>query len=127
VAAGGALGTVARYAISRALPVGVHSFPWATFWTNVSGAFVLGVLLTLILERWPPTRFVRPFAATGFVGAYTTWSTFMVETDELLAHGHAAIALAYVGASLLVGLVAVAAGVAVGRLRPVSPAETNPS
>jgi len=116
VAVGGALGTVARYAISRALPVGVHSFPWATFWTNVSGAFVLGVLLTLILERWPPTRYVRPFAATGFVGAYTTWSTFMVEIDELLAHGHAATALAYMGTSLVVGLAAVVLGIAVGRL-----------
>ncbi len=124
---GGALGTVARYAVSRALPGGVDSFPWATFWTNVSGAFVLGVLLTLVLERWPPTRFVRPFAATGFVGAYTTWSTFMVETDELLAHGHAATALAYVSASLVVGLVAVATGIALGRLWPVPPAETSPS
>jgi len=127
VAVGGALGTVARYAISRVLPVGVHSFPWATFWTNVSGAFVLGVLLTLILERWPPTRFVRPFAATGFVGAYTTWSTFMVETDELLAHGHAATALAYVGASLVVGLAAVVVGIALGRLWPTAPANTGPS
>ncbi|MDQ6837987.1 MAG: fluoride efflux transporter CrcB [Actinomycetota bacterium] len=127
MAVGGALGTVARYAVSRALPAGVASFPWATFWTNVSGAFVLGVLLTLILERWPPTRYVRPFAATGFVGAYTTWSTFMVETDELLAHGHAATALAYVGASLVVGLAAVTLGIAVGRLWPTTPADTSPS
>lgn len=120
MAVGGALGTVARYAISRALPVSAGSFPWATFWTNISGSFVLGVLLTLVHERWPPTRFVRPFAATGFVGAYTTWSTFMVETDELLAHGHAGSAVAYVGASLVAGLVAVYLGILLGRLWPTA-------
>ncbi|MDQ6796435.1 MAG: CrcB family protein [Actinomycetota bacterium] len=118
------MGSVARYAVSRAQPVGAGSFPWATLWTNVSGSFVLGVLLTLILQRWPPTRFVRPFAATGFIGAYTTWSTFMVETDELLAHGHAATAVAYTVVSIVVGLTAAWVGMLVGRLWP-APAEAR--
>lgn len=118
VAAGGALGTPARYLVSRAVPVGPGSFPWTTFWINVSGSFALGVLLTLIVERWPPTRFVRSFAAIGFLGAYTTFSTFGVEADRLVSGGHPHIALAYVAASLGSGLVAVYAGVAVARTWP---------
>jgi fluoride exporter len=120
IALGGALGAPARYAISLAMPVATGAFPWATFWTNVSGSFLLGVLLTLIIERWPPTRFIRPFAAVGFLGSYTTWSTFMVEADQLIAHGHMAVAVAYAGASLAAGLTAVYGGIVVGRLWPGS-------
>ncbi len=118
VAAGGALGAPARYEISLAVHVAPGTFPWATFWINVSGSLVLGVLLTLIIERWPATRFVRPFFAVGFLGAYTTWSTFMVDTDVLAKDGHVAIAIAYVVASLVVGLSAAYAGIVLGRLWP---------
>jgi fluoride exporter len=118
IALGGALGSPARYALGLALPVRPGAFPWATFWTNLSGSFLLGLLLTLIIERWPPTRFVRPFAAVGFIGSYTTWSTFVVEVDRLAAHGHAATAAVYAAASLIAGLAAVAVGVVVGRLLP---------
>jgi CrcB protein len=118
IALGGSLGTPARYALSLAVPVATGSFPWATFWTNVSGSLLLGVLLTLIIERWPPTRFVRPFAAVGFLGSYTTWSTFMVEADQLIAHGHPAMAAGYLVASLIAGLTAVYVGILIGRLWP---------
>lgn len=94
------------------------SFPWATFWTNVSGSFALGVVLALIVDRFPPSRYLRPFVATGFLGAYTTYSTFAVETDVLFKDGHAAVAVAYVAASLVAGFLAVWAGIrlaAVGR------------
>jgi len=121
------LGSVARFALSRALPAGAGSFPWATFWTNVSGSFVLGVLLTLILERWPPTRFVRPFVATGFIGAYTTWSTFMVEVDQLMAHSHAATAVGYTAASIIVGLIAAWLGMVLGRLWPSPATDRGPT
>jgi CrcB protein len=94
------------------------SVPWATFWINVSGSFALGVLLTLILERWPPTRFVRPFAAIGFLGAYTTFSTLGVEADLLISDGHYSIASLYVFGSLSAGLAATYLGVTVGRLWP---------
>jgi CrcB protein len=110
VAAGGALGAPARYAIGEAAHVAPGTFPWPTFWINVGGSFALGVLLVLVVERFPPTRYVRPFLATGFLGAFTTFSTFAVETDVLAKDGHAGIAIVYAIASLAAGLLAVFAG-----------------
>lgn len=120
IALGGALGGPARYGVAQVVHVTAGTFPWATFWTNVSGSFALGVVLTLVLERFPPTRYVRPFFATGFLGAYTTYSTFAVEADVLVKDGHAAIAVTYALASLVAGFVAVWAGIWVGRLRSPS-------
>jgi CrcB protein len=116
IALGGLLGTPARYAVGRVVHVAPGSFPWATFVVNISGCLVLGVLLTLIIERWPPSRYLRPFAAIGFLGAYTTFSTYMVETDLLLEDGQAGVAAAYVLGSLLLGLAAVYVGIVIGRL-----------
>ena len=116
IALGGMLGTPARYAVGRVVHVSPDSFPWSTFVVNISGSLVLGILLTLILERWPPSRYLRPFAAIGFLGVYTTFSTYMVETDLLLKDGQAGVALAYVLGSLLVGLAAVYVGIVIGRL-----------
>jgi fluoride exporter len=118
VALGGALGAPARYELSERFPAGAGSFPWATFCINVSGSFLLGLLLTVVLERWPPTRYVRPFLAIGVLGAYTTFSTFSVEADLLIRNGHAALAIAYVLASLAAGGAAVYLGIVAGRLRP---------
>ena len=118
IALGGALGAPARYALATWIGAGGSGFPWATFWTNVTGAFLLGALLVVLLRRYPTHRYLRPFAATGFLGAYTTFSTFVVETDQLLDHGHLRVALTYVVASLVVGLAAAAAGMAGGRLVP---------
>ena len=116
VAVGGTLGAPARYGVAQLIHVAPGSFPWATFWTNVTGSLVLGAILVLIVERFPPSRYVRPFLATGFLGAYTTFSTFAVETDVLFKDGHAATALTYAGASLIAGLAAVWLGMVVARL-----------
>jgi CrcB protein len=118
VALGGALGAPVRYELSASYPAGVGSFPWATFCINVSGSFLLGLLLTFVLERWPPTRYVRPFLAIGVLGAYTTFSTFSVETDLMIRHGHAMLGLVYVFASLIAGGAAVYVGIVAGRLWP---------
>src|SRR5207344_1211912 len=75
IAVGGMLGATARFKVAEALPTVPGRFPWATFWTNMSGSFLLGFLLIVLLERFPPTRYVRPFLATGILGAYTTMST----------------------------------------------------
>jgi CrcB protein len=79
----------------------------------------LGLVLALVLERFPPTRYLRPFVATRFLGAYTTYSTFTVETDLLVKDGYAAVALAYAAASLISGLIAVWAGIWAARIRPL--------
>ena len=111
-------GATARYKLSTWITVHPGGFPWATFWTNVSGSFVLGVLLIVLIERFPPTRYARPFAGTGFLGAYTTFSTFSVEADLLVKDGHLGMAVVYVGASLVVGLAAAWLGIYFGRLVP---------
>jgi CrcB protein len=115
VAAGGALGAPARYGVSLAVSITPGSFPWGTFGINVSGSFALGVLLAVLLARFPADPHLRPFLATGFLGAYTTYSTFAVETDLLIRNGHAGVALAYAAASLVAGLAAAAAGLRLGR------------
>jgi CrcB protein len=115
VAAGGALGAPARYGIALAVEVTPGTFPWGTFWINVSGSFALGVVLAVLLARFPADRFVRPFLATGFLGAYTTYSTFAVETDLLVRNGHTGVAVAYVAASVVAGFAAAGAGIGVGR------------
>jgi CrcB protein len=118
VALGGALGAPARYSISQVVHITPGTFPWGTFWTNVSGSFALGFILAFLLERFPPSRFLHPFVATGFLGAYTTYSTFAVETDLLVKNGHADIALAYVTGSFGVGFAAVWIGIVLARTIP---------
>ena len=115
IAAGGALGGTMRHAVSVLVPDGDEGFPWGTFLENVSGAFVLAVLVVYLVEVWPPSRYVRPFLATGVLGGYTTFSTFMNEARELLLDGRAATAFSYVAATLLVGLSATLVGLRVGR------------
>ena len=119
VSLGGALGGPARYGIAQLVDITPGTFPWGTFWINVSGSFALGFFLTFILERVPPTRYLRPFVASGFLGAYTTYSTFAVETDLLVRNGHRAVALAYAAASLAAGFFAVWAGILLARGIPL--------
>ena len=119
VALGGAAGAPARYEVTRLIHVSQACFPGATFWINVSGSFVLGFLLVLLLERLPPTRYLRPMLATGFLGAYTTFSTYAVEADVLAKDHHAAMAITYAVATMVAGLIAAWAGVlAASRLIP---------
>lgn len=118
VGAGGAVGALARGWLGVRFPVAPEGFPVSTFLVNLSGAFLLGLLLTLLVERLPEARSVRPLLGTGLLGAYTTFSTFTVEVDLLVGRGRALLAVGYVTVSLLAGLVAVAAGVAAVRRVP---------
>ncbi|HEX3393160.1 MAG TPA: fluoride efflux transporter CrcB [Acidimicrobiales bacterium] len=117
IALGGMLGAAARYGVAQWLPTRTGRFPWATFWTNVSGSFILGLLLVLLVERFPPTRLVRPFLATGVLGAFTTMSTYEVETALLIKDGHPLTAASYGLGSLVVGLAVAYAGILTGRIR----------
>lgn len=116
IAAGGAVGSLARWSLGEAIPWSGRGFPWATFVENVSGAFALGVLMVFLLDVWPPHRYARPFVGVGVLGGYTTFSTYMLEARDLVAGGQVPTALAYLGGTLSVGLLAVWAGVALARL-----------
>jgi len=118
IAAGGILGATARFKLAEALPTSPGTFPWATFWTNMSGSFVLGFVLILLLERVRPHRLLRPFLATGVLGAFTTMSTYLVETAVLIKDGHSTVGLIYALSTLAVGLLLAFAGMAGARLLP---------
>jgi CrcB protein len=123
IAAGGMVGASARYAVARAIPVHPGHFPWATFWTNLAGSFLLGFLLVVLLERFPPTRYVRPFLGTGVLGAFTTMSTFEVETALLVKDGYSLTAGVYAFGSLAAGLALAYLGIVAGRLTPARHSE----
>ena len=116
VAVAGALGALARYGIGVAFgPRQTNSFPVATFLINVSGSFVLGLLAVLLTERFVVSTSLRTSLTVGFLGAYTTFSTFSLETFRLMDDGALALAAVYVGGSVLLGLLAAYAGVLIGR------------
>jgi CrcB protein len=118
IALGGALGAPARYEVAQWIKVAPDGFPWATFWTNLSGAFVLGFFLTLVIERLRPTRYLRPFFAIGFLGSYTTFSTLAVETVLLIKDGHVTLGVGYTLASVIAGLALAYLGIVLARLLP---------
>jgi CrcB protein len=115
IASGGAFGGLARWGIENVFGARPDAFPWATFVVNVSGAFVLSALLVLFVEVFPPSRYARPFIGVGFLGAYTTFSTWMIEAARLVSHGSARLGLGYLLASMFAGLAAVWLGLIVGK------------
>jgi CrcB protein len=115
IAAGGFIGTLGRYEMGLAWKPHPGGVPWATFTVNTSGAFLLGLVLTMLLERLGPTRYVRPFLCVGVLGAWTTMSTFAVESDLLLKADHVVTALGYTGATVVTGLLAAWLGMVLAR------------
>lgn len=113
VAAGGALGSLGRYGLGQLLPGIEDGWPVATFAVNVTGALLMG-LLVATLEVWPVPGWVRPFAATGVLGGWTTYSAFALDLRTLVADGHGATALAYLVATLVVGTGACLGGLVLG-------------
>jgi len=115
------VGALGRYELGLAWPVLPGHFPASTFVINTSGAFLLGLVLTVSVERdrarattW---RYVRLFACVGVLGAWTTMSTVAVETDALVRSGTAGTAAAYLAATVAAGIAAATVGTATGRLR----------
>lgn len=106
--AGGFLGTVARAWLVDVAPSAPGRWPWTTFAVNVLGAFLLGYLVTRLQERLPLSAYRRPLLGTGFCGALTTFSTVQIELLGMLDRGHVMLAVAYVAASVVAGLLAVA-------------------
>jgi len=91
------------------------SFPLGTFVVNITGSFALGLLFVILTERTAIDPVIRTSLTIGFLGAYTTFSTFSFETVRLLEDGAYATAALNVVATIALGLVAVWAGMAVGR------------
>ncbi|QIJ61058.1 fluoride efflux transporter CrcB [Streptomyces sp. JB150] len=108
VAAGGGIGAAARYAASLLWPAAPGGFPWATFWVNVAGCAAIGVFLVTVTEIRPAHPLVRPFVGTGVLGGFTTFSTYAVDIQRLTEAGRPATAFAYLAATLLAALTAVA-------------------
>jgi CrcB protein len=112
----GALGALARYGldgvVSRRLP---SPFPWGTFVVNMSGAFALGFVMTLMTEQLTTASWLRSALTIGLLGAYTTFSTLSYETYRLLEDGAVGLAAANMLGSAAVGLFAVYLGVVAAR------------
>lgn len=106
VAAGGAIGGSARFGLNVLAPRDGVGFPWATLLENCLGALLLGALVVVLVELRPSGRYARPFLGVGVLGGFTTFSTFTNEIHELLRLGRGPLALAYVAATLSVGLAA---------------------
>jgi CrcB protein len=108
---GGFLGAVSRYAV--ALWIGQRwgrMFPLGTFVVNISGSFFIGLLMSLFTEKFMVNPQLRSFLIIGFLGAYTTFSTFEYETGNLVKDGEWLIALANVILSVIAGFVALKLG-----------------
>jgi len=121
LSAGGALGVNARFWlglwVSRRFGA---AFPWATLAINVSGSLAIGFLTAYLAARLP-LESVRLFAVVGFLGGYTTFSSFAIESLDLWGRGLPAQSLAYMLGSVAAGFTAAALGVALGRLATAAP------
>jgi CrcB protein len=116
VAVGGALGAMLRYYLGGTLLARTGApFPTATFVINVTGSFLVGFFLTLATERLHLSPYWRLAVAVGFVGAYTTFSTFEYETARLVEDGDFLRALLNIVLSVVLGFAAVWAGIFMAR------------
>lgn len=111
---GGFVGAYARHELSLAIPTATDLWPLATFLTNIVGAFLLGFLLEALVRRGPDEgrrQMIRLGVGTGFIGAFTTYSTFAVETALLLEHHFVVLSAAYITVTVVVGIVFSALGI----------------
>jgi CrcB protein len=111
----GFFGTLARYGVSGIVSRVDETFPWGTFAVNVSGSFLLGLLVGMFAHRVAVHPDLRVALTVGFLGAYTTFSTFALETFEFGETHSPGLAVLNVGVSLIAGLGAVWLGATTGR------------
>ena len=120
VSVGGGIGGLARLGVNTLAPRHGAGFPWATFTENVAGCLLIGALMVVVTEHpsftsYPRHHLVRPFLGTGVLGGFTTFSAYTSDARVLFAGGHAATAGLYLTATLVAGLAAVVAAMAVAR------------
>jgi CrcB protein len=117
VASGGAVGALARFGVDSLFEQRIDAlFPWSTYAINVSGCFLNGLLVAVVVDALGAPSWLSRGLIVGFLGAYTTFSTFGAETYELTEMRQWGIALANVVGSVAVGVAAVGLGQALGRL-----------
>jgi CrcB protein len=111
VAAGGALGSVARYlvGVGSGKLFGVE-FPWGTLIINIAGSFLIGVFVELFALKWDLPQSARVFLTVGICGGFTTFSTFSLDSYVLLEHGDLWPAAGYVVASVVLSIGALVSG-----------------
>ena len=109
IAAGGVLGSLGRWVVGLALPHADGRMPWGTLLVNVTGALAMGLLIAWLADRESPA-WVRPFAATGLLGGWTTYSAFALDAVTLSP----VVAVGYVAATVVLGVGACALGLRIG-------------
>lgn len=114
IAFGGALGALGRYGLVNF--IGGRFYPWGTLSVNVIGSLVMGIAYIFIVEKMSIPSSLKPFIMTGFLGAFTTFSAFSLETWELFDRGELLLALTYVSASVVLSIAALFIGVFLARL-----------
>lgn len=112
IAAGGIIGTLARYGLNLAWPHEPGRFAWATLAVNTSGCLLIGGLMVLIDRVWIGRPLVRPFLGIGVLGGYTTFSTYALDIQQMLDAGAAGPAVAYLVGTVAAALAAVWVGTA---------------
>jgi len=112
---GGGLGAMCRYGLARLVSTSASGFPTATFMANILSCIILGYLISLATEAQIDNK-LQLFLMTGFCGGFSTFSTFSSETLSLFQNDQPAIALLYIGASVLVCLIAIYLGIKIGSL-----------
>lgn len=116
IALGGAAGATSRYLVDTWISQRAGgAFPWGTLIVNASGSLVLGLLFTLAIERDVLPAAVRGPVLIGFIGAYTTFSTLMLESWRLIEDGALALGLVNLVGSSMIGIVALIGGLMIGR------------
>ncbi|MBX6355091.1 MAG: CrcB family protein [Micromonosporaceae bacterium] len=116
IAAGGAIGSAARFGLATVMPHHPSGFPWATFATNVAGCFAIGVLMVVVADVLPGRPLLRPFLGIGVLGGFTTFSSYALETQRLAQAGAGATATVYVAGTVAAALAASFAGSRLTRL-----------
>jgi CrcB protein len=113
---GGFFGAISRYLIDGAVSDRTGGdFPWGTLVVNATGSFALGLLFAMATERAILPAGIRGPVMIGFIGSYTTFSTYMLESWGLIESGSYGAAVANIGGSIVIGLIAIAAGLFIGR------------
>lgn len=110
------LGAVVRYVVEQALPHDVTGWPMGTFLTNVSGCFLLGVLMALLTVAGRGGTLLRIFLGVGVLGGYTTFSTYAVQASSLVDAGKPLVAVGYLFATVIAACTAALLGLTAGRM-----------